>query len=301
MLDMGFSDAIAAIVERLPSQRQTLLFSATYPESIETLSATLQREPVAVDVEPAHDERQIRQLFFEVTGERPAALIALLEHYRPASCVVFCNTKVQCGEVATALRERGLAALALHGDLEQRERDEVLVRFANGSVPILIATDVAARGLDIKDLAAVINYELTRDPEVHVHRIGRTGRAGGEGLALSLFAPAEARRVSAIETYQKRPVVFGELPQPRAVAASAPAPAMATICIDAGRKDKIRPGDILGALTAAGGIAGSAVGKIDLADHQAYVAIARDQVDHALRCLAGGRIKGRSVRARRVD
>jgi ATP-dependent RNA helicase DbpA len=302
MLDMGFNDAITAIVEQLSPQRQTLLFSATFPDSIEALSASLQRDPVSIDVKPEHHELKIQQIFFEVTGARETALVALLEHYRPASCVVFCNTKVQCAEVAEALRERGLRALALHGDLEQRERDEVLVRFANKSVPILIATDVAARGLDIKDLAAVINFELTRDPEVHVHRIGRTGRAGEEGLALSLFTPAEARRVSAIEAYQRSPVVFGELADLRADKEAAPlVAAMATICIDAGRKDKIRPGDILGALTAADGIKGSDVGKIDVADHQAYVAVARDQVDQALRCLSRGKIKGRSVRARRVD
>jgi ATP-independent RNA helicase DbpA len=301
MLDMGFNEAITEVVERLPAQRQTLLFSATYPDTIEALSASLQRDPVSVDVEAAHDEPLIQQVFFEVTGAREDALIALLEHYRPASCVVFCNTKVQCAEVADALRKRGLKALALHGDLEQRERDEVLVRFSNKSVPILIATDVAARGLDIKDLAAVINYELTRDAEVHIHRIGRTGRAGGEGLALSLFTPAEARRVAAIEAYQKKPVVLGELAELLAGKSAAPVAAMATICIDAGRKDKIRPGDILGALTAEGGIEGAAVGKIDLADRQAYVAVASDQVEQALRCLARGKIKGRSVRARRVD
>jgi ATP-independent RNA helicase DbpA len=305
MLDMGFNDAITEVVARLPAQRQTLLFSATYPDSIEALSASLQRDPVSIDVEVAHDELSIDQIFFEVQGDRDDALVDLLRHYRPASCVIFCNTKLQCASVAEALRKQGFKALALHGDLEQRERDEVLVRFANKSVPILIATDVAARGLDIKDLAAVINYELTRDPEVHVHRIGRTGRAGGEGLALSLFTPAEARRVAAIETYQKSPVVLGELAGLRAELQGgesvAKVAAMATICIDAGRKDKIRPGDILGALTAAGGIEGTAVGKIDLADHQAYVAVAADQVEQALRCLARGKIKGRSVRARRVD
>jgi ATP-independent RNA helicase DbpA len=298
---MGFSEALNAIIGELPKQRQTVLFSATYPDSIRAMSASIQRDPVEVSVESLHDEAHIQQMFFEVEpAARSRALIKLLEHYRPQSAAIFCNTKLQCQEVADALQQRGFAALALHGDLEQKDRDQVLVRFANKSVPILVATDVAARGLDIKDLAAVINYELSRDPEVHVHRIGRTGRAGNEGLALSLYTQAEARRLSAVEAYQKSPVILGQLDKLRANDAVELAASMVTICIDAGRKDKVRAGDILGALTGAGGIEGSAVGKIDISEFHAYVAVASEHVNQALQCLANGKIKGRSFKVRKV-
>ncbi|MFT3929640.1 MAG: ATP-dependent RNA helicase DbpA [Spongiibacteraceae bacterium] len=300
MLDMGFADAIKAIISVVPKQRQTLLFSATYPDEIKAMSASIQRDPAEISVAATHSESQIQQIFYEVDGKRSRALIALLEHHRPASAVIFCNTKVQCQEVADALQQRGFAALALHGDMEQKERDQVLVRFANKSVPILVATDVAARGLDIKDLAAVINYEVSRDPEVHIHRIGRTGRAGNEGLALSLFTREESGRVGAIETFQKRPVVLGQLDALRASDNVEIAAAMVTIQIDAGRKDKVRAGDILGALTGPCGIPGSAVGKIDISDFHAYVAIASDSANQALQCLANGKIKGRSFKVRKM-
>ena len=200
MLDMGFQDEISALIAATPKKRQTLLFSATYPEAIAAMSATIQHEPVEVSVDEAHDEGAIEQMLYEVDKEeRTAAVARILGHYRPESTLVFCNTRMECQEVADALVKRGFSALAIHGDLEQRERDQVLVRFANKSVSVLVATDVAARGLDIKELSAVINYELSRDPEIHIHRIGRTGRAGEQGLALSLVTAQESRRVQAIE------------------------------------------------------------------------------------------------------
>jgi ATP-independent RNA helicase DbpA len=232
--------------------------------------------------------------------ERTEALARILAHYRPESTLVFCNTKVECQEVAAALVNRGFSALAIHGDLEQRERDQVLVRFANKSVSVLVATDVAARGLDIKELSAVINFELSRDPEIHIHRIGRTGRAGETGLGLSLVTPQESRRVQAIETALGNPITRGEL-ESLTIAAGGPlTPPMVTLCIDGGRKNKMRPGDILGALTGAGGIAASEVGKIDVFDFHAYAAIQRSSADQALSCLSGNKIKGRFFKIRKI-
>jgi ATP-independent RNA helicase DbpA len=298
MLDMGFHDSMRAIIERLPEKRQTLLFSATYSEEIRALSSRFQRNPVTVTVVEKPEAAAIRQLFFEVDNRnRVAALAALLRHYRPASAVLFCNTKQRCEEVMTALAGQGFHVAALHGDLEQRERELVLVQFANGSCPLLVATDVAARGLDIKDLEAVVNVEMAFDPEVHVHRIGRTGRAGRSGLALSLCAPAEAHRVNAIEDYQKISAQWQELP---AVTDTTPPPLprMVTLNIAGGRKDKLRPGDILGALTGDAGIAGAQIGKIDIFDLQAFVAVDRGVAAQALKGL--GRIKGRSFKVRHV-
>ena len=300
MLDMGFGEDINRVISYAPQQRQTLLFSATYPEGIAQMSRGVQRNPVEVSVESLHEGSAIEQKLYEVpAGQRLDALTWLLSHYQPSSCVVFCNTKRACNDVADHLAAKGFSALALNGDLEQRERDQVLVRFANGSATILVATDVAARGLDIKELGAVINYELTYDPEVHVHRIGRTGRAGQQGLALSLYQPNEAQRVNFIEEYQQAPMPLGDLDSiGRDIKPIAPQ--MVTLSIDAGRKTKVRAGDILGALTGEGGIAGADVGKIQISEQYSYVAVKRSVASAAPQRLQEGKIKGRSYRARKL-
>ncbi|PKQ80916.1 ATP-dependent RNA helicase DbpA [Aeromonas sobria] len=300
MLDMGFGEEINRVISYAPQQRQTLLFSATYPEGIAQMSRGVQRNPVEVSVESLHEGSAIEQKLYEVPfGERLDALTWLLSHYQPASCVVFCNTKRACNDVADHLAAKGFSALALNGDLEQRERDQVLVRFANGSATILVATDVAARGLDIKELGAVINYELTYDPEIHVHRIGRTGRAGQQGLALSLYQPNEAQRVNFIEEYQQAPMPQGDLALiGRDIKPIAPQ--MVTLSIDAGRKTKVRAGDILGALTGEGGIAGADVGKIQISEQYSYVAVKCSVASAALKRLQEGKIKGRTYRARKL-
>lgn len=301
MLEMGFQEEIGALLAAAPAKRQTLLFSATYPESIAAMSESIQRNPVEVSVDESHDEGSIEQLVYEVEhDQRKEAVARILGHYGPESSLIFCNTKLECQELADTLAERGFAALAIHGDLEQRERDQVLVRFANRSASVLVATDVAARGLDIKELPAVINYELSRNPEIHTHRIGRTGRAGEQGLAISLVARRENRLVSAIEEALGSTIVRGDLAALSALPGRPPQPAMVTICIDGGRKNKLRPGDVLGALTGEGGMAGSEVGRIDLFDFHTYVAIMRQSIDQALASLGKHRIKGRFFRVRRI-
>ena len=301
MLDMGFSEAMKEIVAHTPRNRQTLLFSATYPEEIKKISRAIQRSPVTVTVEAEHAPGVIEQLFYQVKKhERNNTLLALFEHYQPESTLVFCHTKRQCDEVAAFLDENRIQSLAIHGDLEQRERDQVLVRFANNSCPVLVATDVAARGLDIKSLQMVVNYELPRDPEIYVHRIGRTGRAGEKGIALSIFSEAEQARVNAIENYLNTPCIC-DVPASldRAPGFSLKAP-MVTIQVDSGRKQKIRPGDLLGALTGDAGLAGSQIGKIDIFDMCSFVALDPAALRQALNYLANGKVKGRNVRARRV-
>ncbi|KGM07543.1 ATP-dependent RNA helicase DbpA [Methylophaga thiooxydans] len=301
MLDMGFADAMQAIIGQTPKNRQTLLFSATYPDTIQQMSRQIQRNPVTVTVEAEHNKDVIQQVFYEVSKhDRNTALLSLFAHYQPETCVVFCHTKKQCDDVADFLNNEQIDALAIHGDLDQRDRDQVLVRFANNSCPVLVATDVAARGLDIKALQMVINYELPRDPEVYVHRIGRTGRAGQTGLAMSIVTPNETPRILAIEEYSNRPCPCDELTSlNNNVDFSLQAP-MATIQIDAGRKGKLRPGDILGALTGDAGLKGSQIGKIDIFDMSSYVAIEKNAIRQALSYFSQGKIKGRNVRARKL-
>jgi ATP-dependent RNA helicase DbpA len=300
MLDMGFEEVITDVISYAPTHRQTLLFSATYTDPIREISQKFQYKPLSVTIDSSHHDSVIEQRFYQIEKpERINALGYLLAYHRPESTVVFCNTKRECQDIANALSNCGFSVQALHGDLDQKHRDQVLVRFANNSCSVLVATDVAARGLDIKELQAVINYDLPWDPEVYVHRIGRTGRAGKKGLALSLCTEAELNRVKAIEEYQNTTAKWDETAPFQLKYEQRFEPPMVTLWIDGGRKDKVRPGDILGALTGAGGIAGSEVGKIDIFDAHAYVAIKQVSADKALSCLKNGKIKGRSFMVRK--
>lgn len=303
MLDMGFRDAINDIVKLIPLGRQTLMFSATYPDDVLAISRQFQRDPAQVLVESTHSNEVISQRVYRVSAaDKPALLAILLRQYYPKSMVIFCNTKRECQAVADTLSSHSFVASALHGDMEQRDRELVLVQFANNSCPILVATDVAARGLDVKSLQVVINYDLARDPEVHVHRIGRTGRAGEEGEAISFYEPRDEYKIVAIEAYadcslhrEKTPALSGSSQYDN----PAPAP-MVTLCIDGGRKERLRAGDILGALTGEGGISGDQVGKIDIFDFRAYVAVARKSSGLAYQCLKEGKIKGRQFKVRKL-
>ncbi|MGV3569823.1 MAG: ATP-dependent RNA helicase DbpA [Ramlibacter sp.] len=299
MLDMGFVDDISTVAKRCPPQRQTLLFSATYPEGIAKLAAKFMRDPATVKVEAQHAGTLIRQRWYEVTeSQRLPTVARLLEHFRPASSLAFCNTRAQCKALVELLQAQGFSALALHGDLEQRDRDQVLVRFANRSCSVLVATDVAARGLDVAGLEAVINVEVTPDAEIHVHRIGRTGRAGEAGLALNLASLDEMGAVGRIEVLQGRPSEWFPLDELNPTGDGPLVPAMATIHIQGGRKEKIRPGDVLGALTADLGYTREQVGKIDVNEFSTYVAVQQDIAKEAAQRLNSGRIKGKAVKAR---
>jgi len=301
MLDMGFHDDIMRVIKMVPHQRQTLLFSATYPDQIQKISNAIQKNPIDVRIEAVHDNKKIKQVFYEIErGERSKTLVSLLHHYQPESSLVFCNRKQQCQELAEELLQQDFHALALHGDLEQRERDQVLTQFANKSSSLLIATDVAARGLDIKDLEAVINFELSPDPEIHIHRIGRTGRADKEGLALSLFMASEAPKVNNIEEYLGNPVTVANTSTLITRENFKLYPPMVTLCINGGRREKIRAGDILGALTANTDLSGNQIGKIDIFDIIAYVAVEQAIAKQALEILTEGKIKGRRFRVRRL-
>ncbi len=301
MLEMGFIDDIEAIIAATPGNRQTLLFSATFPENIQLLSSRFQRAPQRVSVESLHSEQHLVQRFFTCHKDaRSAALVQLLAHFQPTAAVVFCNTKQGVRDVCDTLNQAGIDAQALHGDMEQRDRDQVLIQFKQLSCRILVATDVAARGLDIDDLPAVVNFELPRNAEIYVHRIGRTGRAGREGLALSLLVDAERFKLQNIGAFQQRELECEAIERLPSTGATLPQPAFVTLCIAGGRKEKVRPGDILGALTGDAGIDGKAVGKITVTDNSTYVAIASKEADIALGRLLNGKIKGRKFKVRKL-
>jgi ATP-dependent RNA helicase DbpA len=298
MLDMGFIDQINEIFGYAPAKHQTLCFSATFSKEIKTLGRSILNNPIEVTVESQHSGNVIIQHFYKVSQKnKTESLIDLLGHYHPESTLIFCNTKDACRVVGSELNRAGLHSLALHGDLEQKERTEVLIRFSNGSSRVLVATDVAARGLDIDDLGAVINYDMPFETESYVHRIGRTGRAGRSGLALSLMKPNEGFRLDEINQFTnssflpESPVSGSENRLPDLE------PVMITLSINGGRKNKISPGDVLGALTSADGISGKDVGRIDRLDYITFVAVKRQTAEHAFSLLEKGKIKGRRFKA----
>ncbi|MGZ3688245.1 MAG: helicase-related protein, partial [Bdellovibrionota bacterium] len=251
---------------------------------------------------------QIRQQFYEVEHEaKLQALVWILQQNQPESAIIFCNQKATVIELTRAVTRLGVSAGELHGDLEQNERDRVMAKFRNRSTTVLVATDVAARGIDIENLDAVLNFDLPSQSEVYVHRIGRTGRAGKKGLAISLVTPRERSKIEMLEKLTGRPV------ERKTVAAASQLEsvmekkilnqdaAMQTLYISGGRKDKMRPGDILGALTGeAGGVSGAQIGKIEIHDRFSYVAVSKTIAQVVLQRLRDGRIKGRKFRVEAV-
>jgi len=302
MLEMGFQDTLEKIVKQIPKQRQTLLFSATYPIEIQAIARRIMNQPELIKVESTHDDSSIEQHFYQIESkdERFDGVRLLLLEHQPESALIFCNTKRETKELAEALKQSNFSVAALHGELDQRDRDQTLIRFSNKSISVMVATDVAARGLDIDSVDAVINYHIAQENEVHTHRIGRTGRAGAKGAAYSLYNSKEQYKVIQLGIYLDREIVSESLPSPSLLKTSPQQAAMTTLKIDGGKKQKLRPGDILGALTGAKGIAGNDVGKIDLADNWAYVAVSRSQWKAALNKLSEGKLKGRSFRVRRL-
>lgn len=305
MLDMGFSEVLAKIVQALPLERQTLLFSATYSDEVKALAQDYLHKALNIEIAQAESNESISQYAYcldqsEQPVKRDHAIKLLLHEYQPQSCIVFVNTKREAQQLADYLSQAGFSALALQGDLEQKQRQEVLIRFANRSISILVATDVAARGLDIAGLDLVLNYHLSRDPQVHVHRIGRTGRAGEQGIACSLFQEREAFKLERLSDELSQEFMFSKLPGDHVLSqAITPAP-MVSLQIDGGKKQKLRPGDVMGALSNAEGMSGQQVGKIDVLDFSTYVAVESTAAKAALKKLSEGKLKGRKFRVRRI-
>lgn len=302
MLDMGFQKTLDAIIEGLSKERQTLLFSATYPRGIKAIAERITRDAELLKVASTQDTVRIDESFYLVSNEaeRLRALQRLLLQESDKQAVVFCNTRIDAQRAAGALKSAGFSAAALHGDMDQKERDQTLIRFTNQSICTLVATDVAARGLDIRSIDLVVNYQLPKELEVYTHRIGRTGRAGDKGLAFALYDKSELFRLDKLETFLSRKLSTQDLP-PKEILDQSPArPRMATLRVEGGKKQKIRAGDLVGALTRNSAIDGVQLGKIQLMDNWSYIAVNRDIAKAALQQLNQGRIKGKSFRCRLI-
>ena len=303
MLDMGFQDTLDAIIERIPTNRQTLLFSATFPRAIEAVAKRVLSNPVMVKVEEEQAKSTIKQYFYKMDNnkQRYPTLKLLLLKFTPQSCVVFCNTKVETQQLCDDLVDEGFSAVSLHGDLEQRDRDVTLAMFANGSVNVLVATDVAARGLDIDSVDLVINEQIAFEPEVHVHRVGRTGRAGATGTACTLFSQKESFRFDRLKEYLNLDDEAINASAARLSQNDVRFPELCTVEVSGGKKDKVRPGDIVGALTADKTITSDDIGKIQVKPQRTYVAVRLTVIKEAMDLLKHGKIKGRTFKARRIS
>jgi len=293
MLDMGFADELQAIYKHLPTQKQTLLFSATFPEGIKEISADFQNNAHEVSTDSLHSEGQIEDVFYELrpTQDKNNLLYKILGQYKPSRAVVFCRTKKATVYVADFLSGRSISTKCINGDLEQRERTEVLTKFSNKSISILVATDVAARGLDVKDLPMVINYNMPSSAEDYIHRIGRTGRAGKTGRAFSFFNPAESFRLDEIEDLRGTPCEVQDPADLSFTEKYNPTPPMKTLYISGGKKDKLRPGDVVGALTGEAKLSAQDIGDIKVHQSFTFVAVKRTRAKQAVERLSAGRIK----------
>lgn len=296
LLEMGFIEDIYKIARFIRSEHQSMLFSATFPNGIKALSESLLSDPAQITVDSQHQSNATEQFFFKAGDDKSDILLRILGHYKPASCIIFCNSREACKKVSVLLRANKIDSLQMHSDLEQQDRTLTLIKFSNKSTCILVATDLAARGIDVKDVSMVINYDLPHDHEQYVHRIGRTGRAGQEGLAVSLYTPRERTVFMAIGEYLKRDCVVQDIEMLKAFKAAPLKASMSTIYISGGKKNNIRPGDILGALTKDAGLEGADIGKINVLDVNSYVAIKSDKREQAVRHFFSGKIKGKKFK-----
>lgn len=286
MLDMGFYDAILTIHTYLPHLKQRLLFSATFPEKIESLANKLLQEPLTIKVDTLQEHTKIDEIVYKVKNKY-TTLLKLIQAYRPKSLLIFCNTKAEVIALTEKLLAQGHATIDLHGDLDQNERNESIIAFSNHSKSIMVATDVASRGLDIKEIALVINYDLPFDKEVYTHRIGRTGRADATGIAISLLSPSQSHKCDYIHTEAKE----GDESTLHIEKHFTMQSDYETLCLNGGKKTKLRAGDILGTFCKEIGVEHHQIGKIDITTTTSYIALHYTIVDRVLKALKKVKIK----------
>ncbi|MBP1755034.1 MAG: cshA [Firmicutes bacterium] len=365
MLNMGFREDIETILSQVPEERQTVLFSATMPGPIMEIARTYQKNAETIRVVKKElTVPKIEQFYYEVTHKNKEDVLArLLDMYNPKLSLVFCNTKKQVDELTAALQGRGYFAEGLHGDLKQQQRDRVMHSFRNGRTEILVATDVAARGIDVDDVEAVFNYDVPQDDEYYVHRIGRTGRAGREGRAFTLIVGRDIYKLKDIMRYCNTKIKAQPIPSVNDVAAvkadkildkvkdiiqnddfskfvdlieerlneedftaldiaaaflkmsmgednlkaeddtknvqnfdnTGAEEGMVRLFINLGKNQKIRPGDILGAIAGETGMPGKLIGSIDMYDKYTFVEVPREHASDVIQVMKSAKIKGKSI------
>jgi ATP-dependent RNA helicase DeaD len=308
MLDLGFLEDVERILSLTPSSRQTALFSATMPPPIRRLAEQYLYNPVTVKVKAATlTVDSVEQFALEVPPrEKAERLIDVLESERPGQAIVFVRTKIRCEQLYHQLRDRGFDVRALHGDMTQGARDGVMISFKDGRLPLLVATDVAARGLDISGVSHVINFDAPTSPDVYVHRIGRTARVGRSGRAITLFEPRQRRDIDAIERHagvKLAPWVSGAHVAPTPVIAkprrhskphlspNGDGPAKKLI-VTAGRASGLEPSDIIHAITAATGLDGEAVRNVRMLERFAFVEVPAREADRVVDLVNGSEVRG---------
>jgi ATP-dependent RNA helicase DeaD len=324
MLDLGFLEDVERILSLTPASRQTALFSATMPEPIRRLADSYMYEPAVIQVEAATLKIDtVEQFQLPVAAsEKADRLVEVLRAESTApgdgaalQAIVFVRTKVRCDQLFRVLRDRGMNVRALHGDMTQGSRDGVMLAFKAGHVPILVATDVAARGLDISTVTHVINYDVPRSPDIYVHRIGRTGRVGRHGRAITFVEERQQRELKAIERHigtsisrwakgaVAAPATVRERPRrhskPHVSRRDRDEP-YAKLMIAGGRAEGVRVADIVGAVTSAAGLDGEAVRDVLVLERYSFLSVPARESERVLEALAGERLRGRPARLRRV-
>ncbi|HVS28541.1 MAG TPA: DEAD/DEAH box helicase [Solirubrobacteraceae bacterium] len=308
MLDLGFLEDVEKIIAQTPGSRQTALFSATMPREIQRLAQAYLYDPVTVKVEAATlTIDTVEQFALEVkSADKVAALVRVLEAERPRQAIVFVRTKIRCDQLFRTLRDRGMDVKALHGDMSQGSRDGVMIAFKDGRLNILVATDVAARGLDISAVTHVINYDIPTSPDPYVHRIGRTGRVGRSGRAITLVEPRQRRELEAIERNAKTkiapwtegahvaPVPVRERPRRHSkpqLTRNGGEP-YAKLIVAGGRAAGLEVADLVSAITRAAGLDGESVRDVRVLERFAFVEVPESALEHVLETVNGTSVRG---------
>ncbi|MFT2009445.1 DEAD/DEAH box helicase [Pontibacter sp. 13R65] len=302
LLEMGFEEELDQILDVLPAKRQTVLFSATMPDKVKELISNSLKNPKFIKATTTAIPDQLHLVGLKVEqNEKKEALAALLLSKDPTGTVVFANTRATTDALTSFLQEKGLTAKALHGGMEQIDRDRTMTLFRNGSTTILVATDLAARGLDIDALTTIVHFELPDDEAAYLHRSGRTGRAGKSGTVYTLSSKRDEQKLrdwGHVRMDEWLKLADLQINETKAMPEAA---AFATLHINAGRKDKLSPRDIVGALIAEAGLAAAAIGKIEVQDRQSFVAVPAAQSKAIATKLGEGKIKGRKFRVTLVQ
>lgn len=320
MLNMGFIEQVEGIIKALQEKRVTMLFSATIPKEIEDLCLRYMKNPEKIEIE--HESlaaKRIGQWYYETDDNKRSELLTrIIYSEAPNSGIIFCNTKEDVDVLTSKLKSKGFSAMGLHGGMEQKDRLDIMGAFKKGTFPFLVATDVAARGIDVEDIGLVVNYSVPVERESYVHRIGRTGRAGGSGTAVTLAAAFEMNRLKEIEEYIGYEIPKKEHPSDEEVEKGRKKLGenkkvktrtdkkdrlnsdITKIHINAGKKKKVRPGDIAGTISSIQGVNPEDVGIIDVQDTYSYVDILNGKGELVLREIEKLTVKGKKVKAQRA-